>query len=87
MMNESETTASDTEPVVENAVQTVRDRFGASGLRTLIALANRELARVEQAEASLAILDEQEPVAEPTSEPLDAADTQAWLAYTEIERE
>ncbi len=44
----------DVDPVVAEAVISVRDRFGASGLRDMIALAETELARVEAALAELA---------------------------------
>ncbi|WP_129668814.1 hypothetical protein [Phytoactinopolyspora endophytica] len=75
------------DPMVVDAVQIVRDRFGAVGLRSLIALASQELVRVEEAEARLAAIENTEQPAAPASEPLDAADTQAWLAYTEVDRE
>ncbi|WP_157987679.1 hypothetical protein [Jiangella endophytica] len=61
----------------------MRDRFGAEGLRDLMALAQMELRNVEAAERRLAALSE--PAAAP--EPVDAADTQAWLAYTEVDPE
>lgn len=69
------------DPMVTTAVTNVRDRFGAEGLRDLMALAQLELRNVEAAEQRLAALSE--PVAAP--EPVDAADTQAWLAYTEVD--
>jgi hypothetical protein len=72
--------------MVTSAVMNVRDRFGAEGLRDLMALAQMELRNVEAAERRLAALAEPaEPAAAP--EPVDAADTQAWLAYTEAEPE
>jgi hypothetical protein len=37
------------DPVVVEAVTTVRDRFGAAGLRDMIHLAERELVTVEAA--------------------------------------
>lgn len=69
------------DPMVTTAVMNVRDRFGAEGLRDLMALAQMELRNVEAAERRLAAL--AEPAAAP--EPVDAADTQAWLAYTEVD--
>lgn len=44
----------DADPVVVEAVTMVRDRFGASGLRDAIVLAERELAVAEAALAELA---------------------------------
>jgi hypothetical protein len=70
------------DPMVVDAVNGVRDRFGAEGLRDLLAVARAELGRVEQAERDLAAIDQPGPAA---AEPLSAADTQAWLAYTEAE--
>lgn len=46
------------DPVVVDAVTTVRDRFGAGGLRDLIGLAQREL---DVAEAALRELSPEEP--------------------------
>ena len=37
------------DPAVVDAVEHVRDRFGAAGLRDMIALAQHELVTVEQA--------------------------------------
>lgn len=71
------------DPMVTTAVMNVRDRFGAEGLRDLMALAQMELRNVEAAERRLAALSE--PAAAP--EPADSADTQAWLAYTEADPE
>jgi len=42
------------DPVVVDAVEGVRDRFGASGLRDMIELAQHELAVAERALAELA---------------------------------
>ncbi len=56
------------DPGVAEAVHQVRDRFGASGLRDLIALAGYELDLAEQALASL-----REEVVEASSSPEDAA--------------
>ncbi|MBB5786582.1 hypothetical protein [Jiangella mangrovi] len=71
------------DPMVTSAVMNVRDRFGAEGLRDLMALAQMELRNVEAAERRLAALSE--PATAP--EPADSADTQAWLAYTDAEPE
>lgn len=70
------------DPTVTAAVKTIRDRFGAEGLRDLMALAQMELRNVEDAERRLAAYNEP---AKAATEPLDAADTQAWLAYTEVD--
>ncbi|WP_162605974.1 hypothetical protein [Jiangella aurantiaca] len=67
--------------MVTTAVMNVRDRFGAEGLRDLMAVAQMELRNAEAAERRLAAL--AEPAA--AAEPVDAADTQAWLAYTEVD--
>lgn len=75
----------DVEPVIIDAVKVVRDRFGASGLRSLVTLASDELARVEEAESRLAAIDSGGQSKPPANEPLDAADTQAWKAYTEAD--
>lgn len=72
------------DPMVTSAVMNVRDRFGAEGLRDLMALAQMELRNVEAAERRLAALSEPAATA---PEPVDSADTQAWLAYTEAEPE
>ncbi|PSL02521.1 hypothetical protein CLV30_110176 [Haloactinopolyspora alba] len=72
----------DVDPTVTAAVQNIRDRFGSEGLRDLIALAQMELRNVEEAERSLAGY--AEPAAE-SAAPFDAADTQAWLAFTEVD--
>lgn len=42
------------DPVVVDAVEGVRDRFGATGLRDMIDMAQRELAGAERALADLA---------------------------------
>ncbi len=58
------TPGQDVDPVVVDAVMMVRDRFGASGLRDAIALAQRELAVAEAAAAHLAaVVREDEPPA------------------------
>jgi hypothetical protein len=87
MMQGAESTRPDADPMVNDAVNAVRDRFGAVGLRGLIALATAELARVEKAEAQLAAIENAGHTTEPAQQPIDAADTQAWLAYTEADPE
>jgi hypothetical protein len=87
MVHGSEPTRPEVDPMVLDVVKTVRDRFGAVGLRHLVTLAKDELARVEQAEVHLASIDQGDPVARPASSGLDVADTQAWLAYTEQDPE
>ena len=42
------------DPLVIDAVERVRDRFGPEGLRSLVELAQREIARAERAWAGLA---------------------------------
>jgi hypothetical protein len=83
MMQNDDSIVRESDPMVVEAVQAVRDRFGAAGLRSLILLAQNELNRVERAETQLAAFEPEEQVQEPP--PLDAADTQAWLAYTEAD--
>lgn len=80
-----EPTGPEAEPMVMEAVQAVRDRFGATGLRNLVSLATQELARVEQAEARLAAIENAGNASGPAGDIPDAADTQAWLAYTEVD--
>lgn len=58
------------DPVIARAVAGVRDRFGADGLRQLIALAQAEITRTENAQRAA----------------FEAADTQAWVAYTDDSR-
>lgn len=72
-------TTAEVDPLVRAAVKNVRDRFGADGLRDLMALARDELREVEEAERRLA------EYSEPAAESYDAADTQAWLAYREAD--
>jgi hypothetical protein len=69
----------DVDAMVADAVRSVRDRFGADGLRDLVALASAEIASSGRAVADLGEIDR--PVLQAGSGP-DAADTQAWLAYT-----
>lgn len=71
----------DVDPMVTAAVKNVRDRFGSEGLRDLMALAQMELRNAEQAERRLA----SDESANTSGGSLDAADTQAWLAFTEAE--
>jgi hypothetical protein len=71
--------SADVDAMVADIVKTVRDRFGADGLRDLVALASEEIRSSERAVADLG------EVGEPTSQPdqgLGTADTQAWIAYT-----
>jgi hypothetical protein len=74
----------DVDAMVADAVRSVRDRFGADGLRDLVALASAEIQSSERAVADLGEIDA--PVSQAGSGP-DAADTQAWLAYTAHETE
>ncbi len=48
----------DIDPVITDAVEHISNRFGAPGLRDLIALARDELARAEAALAELSSLDD-----------------------------
>lgn len=82
MNNPAEPSASDVDPMVQNMITSIRDRFGPEGLRDVIRLANQELARAEEAEQHLASLNRQGQASVPSSDP---ADTQAWLAFTEAE--
>ncbi len=71
--------SADVDAMVADAVRTIRDRFGADGLRDLVALASEEIRSSELAVADLG------EVAEPTAQQeqgLSTADTQAWIAYT-----
>lgn len=61
----------DVDRMVADAVRNIRDRFGAAGLRDLVALATTELRRAEQAVDGAAAQDT-----------ADVADTQAWMAFT-----
>jgi hypothetical protein len=70
--------------MVADAVRSVRDRFGADGLRDLVELATAEIRSSERAVADLAELDTRSSTPDPG---LGAADTQAWIAYTEQETE
>jgi hypothetical protein len=70
--------------MVADAVRSVRDRFGADGLRDLVALATAEIRSSEQAVADLGEL---ETAASERDSSLGAADTQAWIAYSEQEPE
>lgn len=69
----------DVDAMVADAVRTIRDRFGADGLRDLVALASEEIRSSELAVADLGDVDK------PTSQPdqgFATADTQAWIAFT-----
>ncbi|HEX6335414.1 MAG TPA: hypothetical protein VFZ85_00525 [Jiangellaceae bacterium] len=61
----------DVDRMVADAVRNIRDRFGAAGLRDLVAVATTELRRAEQAVDGAAAQDT-----------ADVADTQAWMAFT-----
>ncbi len=74
----------DVDAMVADAVRSVRDRFGADGLRDLVALATAEIQSSERAVADLGEIDA--PASQPESG-LDAADTQAWIAYAVQEPE
>jgi hypothetical protein len=74
----------DVDAMVADAVRSVRDRFGADGLRDLVALARLEIDRSERALADLSAVDVPASLRDP--EP-GAADTQAWIAYTAEEPE
>lgn len=66
----------DIDRMVIDAVQRIRDRFGADGLRGLVALATHELRQLELAQSPL----------EASDTGTDLGDTQAWLAFTEDQR-
>jgi hypothetical protein len=66
--------------MVADAVKSVRDRFGADGLRDLVALATAEIRSSERAVADLSDV---ETAAAKQGSGLGAADTQAWIAYSE----
>jgi hypothetical protein len=70
--------------MVADAVRSVRDRFGAAGLRDLVALATAEIRSSEQAVADLSNLG---TGASDRDSRLGSADTQAWIAYSEQEPE
>jgi len=71
-------TKSAADALVIQTVRTIRDRFGADGLRDLVALATSELRDAERA------VQADDPSARAWSEPVgDVADTQAWLAFTD----
>ena len=74
----------DVDAMVADAVRSVRDRFGADGLRDLVALATAEIRSSEQAVAKLGNLD---TAASVQGAGVGAADTQAWIAYSEQEPE
>lgn len=70
--------------MVAEAVKSVRDRFGADGLRDLVALAMAEIRSSEQAVAGLSNVG---TGASDRDSGLGAADTQAWIAYSEQQPE
>jgi hypothetical protein len=74
----------DVDAMVADAVRNIRDRFGPEGLRDLVQLASLEIDRTERAVESLGA--EAEPGGT-SARPFDAADTQAWIAYTDRDPE
>ena len=70
----------DVDAMVTDAVRNIRDRFGPEGLRDLVHLARREIDRAERAVESLGL--EAQPTGTGAQHGFDAADTQAWIAYT-----
>lgn len=77
-MEEAYMTNSGADTLIIQTIRTIRDRFGAEGLRDLVELATRELREAEQSqpEAGAAAPRQWEDPAG------DVADTQAWLAFT-----
>jgi len=75
--------SADVDAMVADAVRTVRDRFGADGLRDLVALATAE---IRSSELAVADLEASEPTPR-LDQGLGAADTQAWIAYTVQEKD
>jgi hypothetical protein len=71
----------DVDAMVADAVRNIRDRFGPEGLRDLVHLASLEIDRSERAVEDLGAL--AEPIGSTSEQTaFDAADTQAWIAYT-----
>jgi hypothetical protein len=68
----------DVDAMVADAVRSVRDRFGADGLRDLVALATAEIQTSELAVAGLGEIGAPASQQDPG---LGAADTQSWIAY------
>lgn len=63
--------------LVIQTVRTIRDRFGAEGLRDLVEHATRELREAERAAPGAVA------AARPLEDPAgDVADTQQWIAFT-----
>ena len=75
----------DVDAMVADAVRNIRDRFGPEGLRDLVQLASLEIDRTERAVESLG--EQAEPSGATSERALDAADTQAWIAYTDRDPE
>jgi hypothetical protein len=75
----------DVDAMVADAVTNIRDRFGPEGLRDLVQLASLEIDRTERAVESLGV--EAEPGGATSARAFDAADTQAWIAYTDRDPE
>ncbi|HEU0214960.1 MAG TPA: hypothetical protein VFR13_12790 [Jiangellaceae bacterium] len=75
----------DVDAMVADAVRNIRDRFGPEGLRDLVQLASVEIDRAERAVESLGV--DAEPMGTTAERAFDAADTQAWIAYTDREPE
>jgi hypothetical protein len=75
----------DVDAMVADAVRNIRDRFGPEGLRDLVQLASREIDRTERAVESLGV--EGESSGATSERAFDAADTQAWIAYTDRDPE
>lgn len=69
------------DPLVVDAVTSVRDRFGADGLQALVQLATEKLAEAERAAQELR--EYSAPVSTATEGPSNAADDQAWEAFVE----
>lgn len=75
------------DPLVINAVESVRDRFGADGLRSLIELAKGELNRTEAALTNLAPEAESEVADRETGVGAETRQFQAYVAEGEQEGE
>lgn len=68
----------DVDAMVVDAVRSVRDRFGADGLRDLVALATAE---IQSSERAVADLGELSTPSIPRESGPEVADTQSWIAY------
>jgi hypothetical protein len=75
----------DVDAMVADAVRNIRDRFGPEGLRDLVQLASVEIDRTERAVESLGA--GAEPSGATSERAFEAADTQAWIAYTDRDPE